>query len=199
MARSRRIVAVPPLRLKQYNVPVSTATRLMSLEEFHDLPEDKPDLELIDGEVCRKPMAKESHGRSSWNMTKALLHDPRTADGQGYHELGFDFPGPLRDNHRVPDLSFYMPGRAKQTGPYPSEMPDMVAEIRSEGQTTDLQRGRLAFLRDRGVPCTLLVDPLSGSIEIHDGGRVQSATGDEPIVLATLGGFTFTADAIFAS
>ncbi|MFN0146336.1 MAG: Uma2 family endonuclease [Dehalococcoidia bacterium] len=177
---------------------MATALRLMSLAEFHALPEEKPWRELIDEEVCRKALRTEPDSRASWNLSTVPVRDPRTADGQGYHELGFDFPGPLRDNHRVPDLSFYMPGRAKQQGPYPSEMPDMVAEIRSEGQTMDLQRGRLAFLRDRGVPCTLLIDPLSGSIEVHDSGRVQSASGDDPIVLATLGGFTFTASAIFA-
>jgi Uma2 family endonuclease len=178
---------------------MTTATRLMTLAEFHALPEGTPDLELIDGELSRKPARAEAEARSSWNLTRVLGVAPETRSGQGYHELGFDFPGPLRDNHRVPDLSYYMPGRARQQGPYPTEMPDLVAEIRSEGQAMDLQRGRLAFLRDRGVPCTLLIDPLSGSIEVHDGGRFQAASGDTPIVLATLGGFTFTPAAIFAA
>jgi Uma2 family endonuclease len=44
---------------------MTTATRLMSLAEFHELPEETPAFELIDGEVCRKPTVKEIHGRSS--------------------------------------------------------------------------------------------------------------------------------------
>jgi len=173
-------------------------TRPLSLAEFHALPEDAPHLELIDGEVYRKPVGKEPHSRAQWNLTLLLGTHAQTKAGRGYTEVGYDFPGPLRDNHRVPDLSFYRPGRARQGEPYPTEMPDVAVEIRSQGQTMDLLRGRLAFLRDRGVPCTLLIDPRAQSVEVYDAGRTYLARGDDEVTLDTLDGFSFALPALFA-
>jgi Uma2 family endonuclease len=84
-----------------------------------------------------------------------------------------------------------MPGRAPISDPYPTEMPDLVAEVRSEGQTVEALERRLAFLREHGVPCTLLIDPELGRVTVHDGERTRTVRRGEHVTLESLAGFDF--------
>jgi Uma2 family endonuclease len=170
---------------------VTMTGRRMSLEEFLALPDEKPNLELIDGEVCQKPMGKERHSPAQFNLLRLLLLHRITRDGQPRPELTLPFSGSGRANARVPDVVFYMPGRAPIHDPYPTEMPDLVAEVRSEGQTVDALERRLRFLREQGVPCTLLVDPELATVTVHDAGRAWTARRGEHVTLESLNGFDF--------
>ena len=138
---------------------MSTATGLLTLEDFLALPEEKPALELVDGEVCRKPVPKESHSYAQLGIIKALLTDPHTAPGHIRPELGISFPADLIGNHRVPDVVYFRPGR-RPSHPYPVVPPDLAIEVRSEGQGLELVRKRLSFPRERGTACTLLRAPM---------------------------------------
>ena len=173
---------------------VTMTGRRMSLEEFLALPDEKPNLELIDGEVCQKPMGTERHSRAQFNVLRLLLLHRKTRDGQPRPELTFPFSGTGRANARVPDVAFVMPGRAPIHDPYPTEMPDLVAEVRSEGQAVSAVEQRLAFLREHGVPCTLLVDPELEIVTIHDGQRTWTARRGEHVTLESLNGFDFDAN-----
>ena len=176
----------------------TSATRLLSLEEFLRLPETKPYSELIDGEVVQKPVGKIDHSTAQTNLVILLFVEPTTSGGRRYAELGMRFPRTIRGNLRVPDVSYYRPGRPRITGDYPSELPDLVAEVRSKGQQRSILESRLAFLRGQGVPCTLLIDPVAKNVEVHDGSHTFTASGDETVVLESLGGFSFTVSALFA-
>jgi Uma2 family endonuclease len=171
----------------------------ISLEDFLKLPETKPANELIDGEVCQKAMPKTPHSLSSLKFVRLLERDPGTSNGLPMYELGFNFPDSLRANHRVPDLSYYRPGRPIPHSPYPleSEMPDLVVEIRSEGQSRSSQAARLQFLRDHGVPCTLLIDPEQITVTVHELDREWTGAVGDVITLATIDGFTFPVSALF--
>jgi Uma2 family endonuclease len=168
----------------------------MSLEEFLALPEEKPSLELIDGEVCQKPMGKTDRAIATTNLIRLLLVHPFTRDGRPLAELGLPFPGFMPPNHRVPDLSYFKPGRAIAR-PYPTEPPDLVVEVRSQGQTLASQRRRLEFLRERGVPATLLIDPEEQRVYLHDGPKAWAASGDDEITIESLGGFSFRVAGLF--
>lgn len=163
----------------------------MGLKEFLALAEEKPHLELIDGEVCQKPIGKERHSRAQMNLLRLLLLHRSTQGGQPRPELTFPLQGSGRANARVPDLVFYMPGRDPINDPYPDEMPDLVAEIRSEGQTIDSLERRLQFFREHDVRCTLLVDPEEGSVSVHDAGHTSTAGRGAHVTLDSLGGFDF--------
>ena len=171
----------------------------MSLEDFLQRPEEKPANELIDGEVCQKAMPKTPHSFSSMKCIRFLERDPKTANGMPLNELGFNFPDALRANHRVPDLSYYRPGRPVPHSPYPleTEMPDLIVEIRSEGQTRASQAARLLFLRKHGVPCTLLIDPEQRTVTVHELGAEWTAAAGEIVTLATLDGFSFPVAELF--
>lgn len=173
---------------------VTMTGRRMSLEEFLALPDEKPNLELIDGEVCQKPMSKERHSRAQWNLLRLLLLHSKTREGQPRPELTIPFSGTGRANARVPDVVFYRPGRAPIHDPYPTEMPDLVAEVRSDGQTVNALETRLAFLREHGVPCTLLIDPELETVTVHDGLRTWTAHRGEQVMLESLNGFDFDVD-----
>lgn len=175
---------------------MATATRLLTLEEFLALPEEKPALELIEGEVCQKPVAKEAHSYAQLGIIRALLLDEQTARGHIRPELGISFPAGLRDNHRVPDVVYYRPER-RPPHPYPTEAPDLAVEVRSEGQGMERVRARLAFLRERGTGSTLLVDPQRRLVEVHDGDRSWTAHNGETVTLEQLDAFTFAVGDLF--
>jgi Uma2 family endonuclease len=176
---------------------MAVSTRLMALDEFLRLPEAKPYLELIDGEVCQKPVAKLEHSRPQRRLLRFLEQDPATRAGEAMPELGLPFPGARPGNHRVPDISYYRAGRRLPASGYPEEPPDLAVEIRSEGQTLESQAERLRFLRERGVAATLLVDPAQGRVYVHDGDRETIAVAGEEVILTTLDGFSFRVDDLF--
>lgn len=171
----------------------------MTLEKFLSLPETNPYSELIDGEVCQKAMGKETHSSAQGALVLLFGTAPALRGGRCYPELGFNFPTSLEANHRVPDFSFYKPGRPRPSHPYPlaDEMPDLVAEIRSEGQTRGSQERRLAFLRANGVLCTLLVDPQEQSVTVHELGREWVAYAGDVVTLESLRGFSFQVSVLF--
>lgn len=168
----------------------------MSLEEFLALPEEKPYLELIDGEVCQKPMGKSQHSDAQSNLMRLLFTHRTTRLGKARAELTLPLGGSGRANARVPDVSFYRQGR-KIDRPYPTELPDLVAEVRSEGQTVAAIASRLSFLREQGVPVTLFIDPEAQTVVVHDGDRVSTARSGEHVSIETLGGFDFEVDELF--
>jgi len=173
-------------------------TGLMTLAEFLALPEEKPYLELIDGEVCQKAVGKKDHANAQFKLGFLLALAERTRRGKVYTELGLPFEGFMPPNHRVPDLSYFLPGR-DFPGPYPdpAEPPDLVAEVRSEGQTIASLERRLAFLRERGVRVTLLIDTGQRCVHVNDGGRESKSNDGETVTLEALDGFSFDVAELF--
>jgi len=164
----------------------------MTLDEFLALPETEPATELIDGYPCQKPVGKKPHSRATWRLGRLLDRHPATAGGSVYPELGFRFARTTPGNLRVPDLSYYLPGHDDDDSDYPERAPDLAVEVRSEGQLVRVLEERLAFLREQGTACTLLVDPEAQSVHVHEGDRSWTASGDDTVTLASLAGFSFT-------
>ena len=171
---------------------MTAPSRLMTLAEFLELPETEPYTELIDGELCQKPVGKNRHSAAQGNLFRLLARHPATASGARRPELGFRFPRTSRGNLRVPDVSYYLPGYVPDPDEdYPERAPDLAAEVRSKGQSITPQRERLAFLRSQGTRCTLLIDPEAQTVEVHDGERTALASGDGEVRLEALAGFSF--------
>src|SRR5688572_24861239 len=143
-----------------------TTETLLTLEEFLAMPETEPYTELIDGVPSQKPVGSEQHSQAQTNLVVLLRLSEVTASGRTRAELSVRFPATARGNLRIPDVSYYLPGHEDESGAkYPARVPDLAAEVLSEGQTwTNLQR-RLAFLREQGTRCTLLIDPTKQRVE----------------------------------
>jgi Uma2 family endonuclease len=176
-----------------------SGTKLLTLEEFLALPEEKPYLELIDGEVVQKPVGKNDHAIAQTNLVIFLGLYARERGGTAAVESGVKFPLASRPNFRVPDVSYYLPGKELDpTVPYPDYPPDLAAEVRSDTQSLRELRARLEFLREQGTRWTLLVDPKAKTVEVNDGLRTWTASGDDIITLDGLEGFSFRAGDLFA-
>lgn len=171
---------------------MTAPSRLITLAEFLELPETEPYTELINGELCQKPVGKIRHSKPQGKLYLLLARHPATALGTPWPELGFRFPLTSRGNLRVPDVSYYLPGYVPDPDDdYPDRAPDLAAEVRSKGQSLVSLRERLTFLRSQGTRCTLLIDPDAQTVEVHDGDRTALASGDDEVRLDTLAGFSF--------
>jgi len=172
----------------------------MTLDEFLALPETKPYTELIDGVPCQKPVGKVRHSRAQGSLERLLILHLATRDGTNWPELGFKFRRTSAGNLRVPDVSYYLPGSVEPDSDedYPEVPPDLAAEVRSQGQGLPGLRARLAFLREQGTRCTLLIDPEARTVEAHDGERSWTALADDEVVLEQLNGFSFKVDQLFS-
>ena len=76
-------------------------------------------------------------------------------------------------------------------------MLDLAVEIRSPGQTVKMLRDRLAFLRERGVPCTLMIDPETETIYVNEGAAEWTARSGDAVTLTALDGFSFAVNDVF--
>jgi len=179
---------------------IARQSRLLTLDEFLEQPETEPYTELIDGVLEQKPVGKKPHSRSQLRIAMLLLEHPATMAGSAWPELGLRFPNTPAGNLRVPDLSYYLPGNIDEDAEedYPARAPDLCVEVRSKGQAASGQQDRLAFLREQGASCTLLIDPESRTVEVHDQGAVRVAGDGDEVVLHGLGGFSFRVGELFA-
>jgi Uma2 family endonuclease len=175
----------------------ASSKRLLSLDDFLALPETEPASELIDGEVVQKPLTRVKHNRVTRRLARLLDAHPGTADGEWLPEQSLVFRRAGRGNLRIPDLVFFARDRLPANEDYPDEPPDLAVEVRSPGQTLAFLRRKLAFLREQGVDCTLLIDPDARTVEVHDGERFETHSGSGTVTLASLGGFSFDVDQLF--
>jgi Uma2 family endonuclease len=172
-----------------------TRTKLMSLEEFLLLPEQKPYLELIDGEVEQKPVGKLPHSRAQARLLYLLVDYSQTIGGEALPEQGVKFVRTPRGNFRVPDVSYFA---SRAIGDdYPDYPPTLAIEVRSKGQSLTALQTRLAFLREQGALCTLLVDPTNRRVEVVDGERTWTAVVGDEVSLDALPGFRFAVADLF--
>ena len=182
-----------------YRRAVVSKTRLLTLDEFLALPEEKPYLELIDGEVVQKPVGKNDHTIAQTNLTILLGLFARQHGGRAAVESGVKFPWAHKPNFRVPDVSYYLPENdLNPDEAYPDYPPDLGAEVRSDSQTLADLRRRLDFLREQGTRWTLLVDPQAKTVEVNDGSHTWTARGDDTVTLDGLAGLSFRAGDLFA-
>jgi Uma2 family endonuclease len=91
---------------------------------------------------------------------------------------------------------YFRPGRTISQ-PYPTEPADLAVEVRSPGRTVASLQQRLAFLRDQGVPSTLLIDPETENVYVHDAGREWVASHHDTVVMDGLDGFSFAVADLF--
>jgi Uma2 family endonuclease len=178
---------------------IARSSRLVTLDEFLAMPETEPATELVDGVPEQKAVGKWRHSIAQSNLAHLLRSHRATRSGRVIPELGFKFPRTTAGNLRVPDVSFYLQSPLhSEVDDYPEQAPDLAVEIRSKGQSLRVLRERLAFLREQGTSCTLLIDPEARTVEIHDGGRESTVTEPAEVRLEALKGFSFKVADLFA-
>lgn len=176
--------------------------RRMTLEEFLELPEEKPALEYVDGEVVRKVSPQGEHSTLETLLPEWINRFARPRRlAHAFAELRISFGGwsPVPDIavYRWSRIPFTERGRVPNTFPEP---PDIAIEIVSPDQSVTALAKRCQWFVEHGVGLALLIDPGEESVIIfrpESGARVLAGT-DEIDFGDTLPGFRPTVQELFA-
>jgi Uma2 family endonuclease len=175
--------------------------RRLTLEEFLELPEESPALELIDGAVSQKVAPQWLHGLLQGSFTTAINEYawPKKL-AIAFTEIREAFG---RDS-LVPDIGVYRweriprteTGRLINAPPIP---PDIAIEIISPGQSVAglVRKGRRYLTH--GVEIVVVVHPEAESVTlVRSEGSTATLRGEDRIDLdAVLPGFELTVQALF--
>ncbi len=179
---------------------MTAVQRRLSLQEFLELPDESPALELIDGTVTQKVAPQWLHGLLQGSLTAAI---------NGYawpKKLAVAFPE-IREafgrDSLAPDIGVYrwerIPRTAGKLVNAPPIPPDIAIEIISPGQTVSelIRKGR-RYLAHR-VQTIVIVHPEAESVVLlRSDGSPVTLRGDDRIDLdAVLPGFELTVQALF--
>ena len=138
----------------------------LTLEEFLELPEEKPALEYFEGKVTQKVPPLGEHAALQVELIVYLdriFRPGRVA--RVFSELRVTWEGASL----VPDLSLVRWERIPRTptgriATYFREPPDVAVEIRSPGQTVRAMVDRCEWFVAHGVLVALLLDPRGETI-----------------------------------
>lgn len=176
----------------------------LTLDEFLRLPEQKPALEFLDGQVSQKAEPKAVH--SALQVAIAGWLDERSGRGKTarvFIELHAHWP-----NHAslCPDVSVYLIERVPTTpdGDIADDFwlpPDIAVEIASPGQSVNDQTDRANLLLQHGVRVVVLVEPRQRRVRVaRPGQMVVAYQGDDMVTLEdVLPGFSFGVRELFST
>ncbi|MCC7364457.1 MAG: Uma2 family endonuclease [Dehalococcoidia bacterium] len=169
----------------------------LSVEEYLALPEEKPYLEYVNGEVFEKPMPDWMHAAIVDELAAALREYRRARGGFSGPEGRVGFPPGEDVRFYLPDLLYFAPGRDYRHRPMPP--PTLAVEVRSPGQSLTWLRDKCRFFRANGTDVCRLVDPEARTVELFDGEH-DGATlrGDAVLTAAALPGFGLGLTGLFA-
>jgi Uma2 family endonuclease len=165
----------------------------MSEAEFLSLPEEKPYLEYVDGVVLQKPMPNKNHSRLVKLLILALAAYERTHGGDSGPDQRLRLPD--GSGYRVPDTSYWAPGRDDSD----DSVPSVAIEVRSPDQTMAELRRKCRSFRENGVDVCWLVDPASRTVEVFEGSRdAERLSGDAVLETPVMPGFRLPLNELFA-
>lgn len=168
---------------------MAISQRRLSLEEFLDLPDRKPALEYVDGEVARKVAPKLRHGVLQFRLAQFvnnLAQPSRVA--LAVPEARATFGG----RSVVPDVSVYSWERLPRDGTGELaddvfEPPDIAMEILSPRQSVTQLVRRCVWYVENGVRLAILVDPKDRTVfEFRPDQRMRALRGDDQIDFSPL-------------
>jgi Uma2 family endonuclease len=177
--------------------------RRLSLEEFLELPEEKPALEYFDGVIVQKVAPRMFHGRMQSKFAEIvnLYGEPRRL-AMAFTETRSTFGG----RSFVPDVGIYcwdaLPRQPDGKLVRDARTPWSVAvEIMSPDQSRAELEDKCRWYIANGVEIVLLVDPDREDIVRFDadGSETQLRDADRIDLEAVLPGFVLTAAGLFAT
>jgi Uma2 family endonuclease len=181
---------------------MAIAERTLTLEEFLQLPEEKPALEYHEGVVTQKVSPKIRHGRFQYRLCD-LFNDAAEPTGLGlaFPETRFTAGGASF----VPDVSYYRRERIPLSADGDllqedfHDPPGIAVEIASPDQRISVLVRKCLAYAEMGVPISLLVDPQDRSVfDIRPGAPTRALRGTDRIEPGdVLPGVELTASELF--
>lgn len=175
-----------------------TTTARLTLEQFLELPEQKPALEFdADGTIHEKMSPNTQHSALQMHIGHLLLSwidvDPRRRRGYVYSELRTNVAGASK----LPDVSFYRRRPYESDRMHALEIADLSIEILSPRDDPDDQAAKCQWYLDNGGGTALLIDPVARTIR-----RFAAVGGVDllppPDVVEPLPGLELSLAAIFS-
>jgi Uma2 family endonuclease len=167
---------------------MAIAQERMTLEEFLELPEEKPALEFEDGVVTQKVAPQGQHSLLEPGFAGAInqFAMPKKL-AAAFTELRTTFAGASL----VPDIAVYRWERIPRDpdGRVANkflDQPDIAIEIVSPSQSVTSLIRRCPRYLERGVPISLILDPDDESVILLKGGLARVLHGDDRIDLSEL-------------
>jgi Uma2 family endonuclease len=175
----------------------------LTLEEFLALPEEKPALEYIDGEVAQKVSPE-------WDHSELQYVIPSRINAYAYpRKLGVALPE-LRTTYSgeslVPDVAVFtwerIPRRRNARGAIEvTSPPDVAIEIASPGQGRRALLDRCRRFVEHGSRLALLADPRRRTVTVvRAGARPAVLSGDDVLDLGeVIPGLTLVVGELFTA
>ena len=160
---------------------VQSPPKLMTLEEFLDLPETRPASEYVDGQIIQKPMPQGKHStiQTEFSTTINSMLKPKKV-ARAFSELRCTFGG----RSTVPDVSVFTQGRIPRDGT--GEVanvcllaPDWTIEILSPDQSQTKVTKNILHCLNHGTQMGWLIDPDEQTIFVYRP-KQQPEVFDEP-------------------
>ena len=182
---------------------MAVAQTHMTLEDFLQLPEEKPALEFEHGMVSQKVSPKGKHSSLQYDFAEHINRQTvKQRLAKAYPELRANFSG----RSYVPDIAVYRWDRIPldPDGRIANdfvEPPDIAAEIVSPEQSTNALVSKCVWYVDHDVRIAILVDPDDESVVIFRPGQAPEVLrGTDRITLdEVLVGFVLTVAELFDS
>lgn len=140
----------------------------LTVDEYLALPEEKPYVEYINGEVIPKMAPDRNHAGIAGELNYRLGLYRRQRGGFFGPEarVGFTEAGDIR--FLLPDVGYWAEGRA--VGDRILTPPTLAIEIRSRDQSLDELREKCRYYRAHGVDVCWLIDPVARLAEVFEAG-----------------------------
>jgi Uma2 family endonuclease len=175
----------------------TTATELLTADEFLRRHGGETCVELVRGQVVRYPMPGGPHGLIAGNVT-AMLHNFVREHGLGRVFSNDTFTRTrmteTTESLRGPDVAFVsyarLPKGPVPEGPIPCA-PDLVVEVRSPSDRISHLSAKATEFLDAGVTVVLVIDPNTESVAVYRENEfpIRMNNGDELTLPDVLPGF----------
>ena len=160
--------------------------KLMTWQEFADLPDDGMRHELVRGVLLTMPPPKVPHGRVARRIGRSLdLHVDAHGLGEVYmNEVGYLLAtGP--DTVRAPDVAFWSAERLAEMGDvldYFPGSPDLVIEVLSPTNRPTAIANKIAEWLEHGARLVFEVNPRRRSVGVHRPGQPVQTLGMDDVL-----------------
>lgn len=163
---------------------------------------DAPEIEYLDGRAYPKMSPKTTHSMTQTALV-ILLRDLAGKRGRAGTEWHFRVGAVDGTNTvLVPDVAYVSIERLRALSETDREeppiAPDIVAEVRSRGESARLRTEKIARYLETGTRLVLDVDPASRTIAIYGKQGPITYTSGESVVGAEIPWLTFEVDRVFA-
>jgi len=155
--------------------------KLMTWQEFAELPDDGMRHELVRGVPQAMPQPQLPHSRLGRRIGRSL---DRYVDAHGLGEVYVGELGCLLTAHpdtvRSPDIAFLSAARVVETADvtdYLPGSPDLVVEVISPNDRLTRVAGKVAEWLEHGARLVVVVNPRRHTIDVHRPGQPTRTLG----------------------